>query len=102
MLIAQGAIDACKIGVTIAIIYSSKRPQVGGGAAQIPNRAEGWGRQRGHHQAAPPPPPPPHAPRPRPPLRSPSHCAASTPPPCPPLARALKFDDHLTLDYLYC
>ncbi|PSC76022.1 acyl-oxidase [Micractinium conductrix] len=29
MLIAQGAIDACKIGVTIAIIYSSKRPQFG-------------------------------------------------------------------------
>ncbi|KAL4422831.1 hypothetical protein ABPG75_009028 [Micractinium tetrahymenae] len=29
MLIAQGAIDACKIGLTIAITYSSKRPQFG-------------------------------------------------------------------------
>lgn len=29
MLIAQGAIDACKIGITIAITYSSKRPQFG-------------------------------------------------------------------------
>ena len=28
MLIAQGAIDACKIGLTIAIRYSANRPQV--------------------------------------------------------------------------
>ena len=32
MLIAQGAIDAMKIAVTIAIRYSSRRPQV----------SEGW------------------------------------------------------------
>jgi alkylation response protein AidB-like acyl-CoA dehydrogenase len=30
MLIAQGAIDACKIGVTIALRYACARPQFGG------------------------------------------------------------------------
>jgi acyl-CoA oxidase len=29
MLIAQGAIDACKLGVTIALRYSASRPQFG-------------------------------------------------------------------------
>lgn len=29
LLIAQGAVDACKIGVSIAIRYSCKRPQFG-------------------------------------------------------------------------
>ena len=30
MLIAQGAVDACKIGVTIAVKYAAQRPQFGG------------------------------------------------------------------------
>ena len=30
MLIAQGAVDACKIGVTIAVRYAAQRPQFGG------------------------------------------------------------------------
>ncbi len=30
MLIAQGAVDACKIGVTIAVRYGAQRPQFGG------------------------------------------------------------------------
>ena len=30
MLIAQGAIDACKIGVTIAVRYGCARPQFNG------------------------------------------------------------------------
>lgn len=30
MLIAQSAVDAAKVGVTIAVRYSSQRPQFGG------------------------------------------------------------------------
>ena len=30
MLIAQGAVDAAKIGVTIAVRYGAQRPQFGG------------------------------------------------------------------------